>query len=251
MWLFRGRLYLATFKTIGDQPDRFWKSVRLTWADMHVVLLQPKILPGVIEQNASVVQQLITHSRGDLFIAPEYALTGPLPVQNQMDLEDWLHRTSAAKRQFHLPEGASLLINTLHAENGNIYNCCELLPFHVCQYKLFPDDAEQQAGVTAGIEQQVFQVAGKRFQAVMSNDVWHLEEFISPSLDFLVFMFHFTDATYTQTMPLLKQIAHTRNLRILVSSFIDDNHSGQSAVVYRNAVVALPRQEGILNVEID
>lgn len=219
---------------------------------MRLSLLQPEIVRGNIERNATVIQRLIDQSYGELLVLPEYALTGSLTLDAGADVWDWTRRSNRAKAGLKVPEGKYLLINTLdEADEGKLYNCCELLPSQECQYKLFPDQTEQDAGIIPGIVQQVFLVDNTRFQAVICTDLRHAEEILTHSLDFILFIFHFTADNITQAMQDLKAISKARNLRIFVSSLVSDQNIGLSSFIHKDIVVSLPRKEGILEVEIE
>lgn len=218
---------------------------------MRLSLLQPKIIRGDIEYNIKAVQRLIDKSKGDLLILPEYVLTGSLVLDSDADIRDWVLRCTKAKAGISLPESRHLLINSLAEFDSRVYNCCELLPGGELQFKLYPDQTELDAGILPGNEQKVFEVSDKRFKVVICFDLRHIERISTDNLDFLLFLYHFTENNLTRVMQEVRNISKTRGLRVLVSSLVSDQNIGYSSFVEGDVVVSLPLQEGILEVEIE
>jgi len=218
---------------------------------MWLSLLQPRIIRGNIEHNLKVIQRLVYESKGDLLILPEYALTGSLVLDSQADVRDWALRSAKAKTFINIPEDKHLLINTLAEFDGKLYNCCELLPKGEFYCKLFPDQTELDTGILPGTEQKIFELSDKRFKVLICFDLTHIDKIPTDNLDFLLFIYHFTDNNFNRVMQEVKSVSKARGLRVLVSSLVSDKNSGFSSFVDGDVVVSLPRQEGILEVEIE
>jgi predicted amidohydrolase len=218
---------------------------------MRVSLLQPYIIRGDIEHNLTVIQRLVDESQGDLLVLAEYALTGSLVLDLEVDVRAWALRSAEAKARFSIPEGKHLLLNTLAEFEGQLYNCCELLPTGEFYCKLFPDQTELEAGILPGTEQKVFELSGKRFRVVICYDLPHMDRIATDNLDFLLFIYHFTAENFSRVMRLVKEVSKERGLRVLASSLVSDKNNGFSSFVDGDVVVSLPRQEGILEVEIE
>jgi len=216
---------------------------------MHISLLQPKIRRGHIDHNARLVQRLIDQSQGELLVLPEYALTGSLAFEPQADVHAWASRSALAKSRLRLPDGKHLLINSLVDHAGILHNSCELLPTAEYCNKLFPDQMEREAGIHAGTEQKVFELAGKRFKVSICFDFAHLDQFPTHDLDFLLFIYHFTQQNHARVLEEVKKASQSRSLPVLVSSLVSDQNNGCSAYVEGDKVISLSEREGILEVE--
>jgi predicted amidohydrolase len=218
---------------------------------MRLSLLQPRIIRGDIEHNLAVIQRLVDGSKGDLLVLPEYELTGSLVLDLEADVHDWALRSANAKALINVPKSKHLLINTLAEFDGKLRNCCELLPLGEFQSKLFPDQTELDAGILPGNEQKIFELSDKRFKVVICFDLPHMDKIPTDNLDFILFIHHFTDNNFTRVMQEVKSVFKARELRVLVSSLVSDKNIGFSSFVDGDVVVSLPRQEGILEVEIE
>lgn len=217
---------------------------------MQLSLLQPKIIRGDIEHNLTAIQRLIDGSKGDLLVLPEYVLTGSLVFDLEADVHDWARRSANAKARIKVPKGKYLLINSLVEIEGKLRNCCELLPLGDFQFKLFPDEAELDVGILPGTEQKIFELFDKRFKAVICSDLRQMDKIPTKSLDFVIFIFHFTDSNFSRVMQLVRSVSKARKMPVLASSLVSDKNSGFSSFVNGDIVVSLSRQEGILEVEI-
>lgn len=82
-------------------------------------------------------------------------------------------------------------------------------------------------------------------------DLPHIDKMPTDNLDFILFIYHFTDNNFTRVMQEVKSVSKARELRVLVSSLVSDKNIGFSSFVDGDVVVSLPRQEGILEVEIE
>lgn len=218
---------------------------------MRLSLLQPRIIRGNIEHNLEAIQRLANESIGDLLVLPEYALTGSLVLDPDADVRDWALRSAKAKLLINVPRGKYLLMNTLVELDGELRNCCELLPVGDLQCKLFPDQTEQDVGILPGTEQKIFELFDKRFKVVICFDLPHIDQIPTDGLDFILFIYHFTNDNFPRVMQEVKSVSKARGLPVLVSSLVSDKNSGFSSFVDGGGVVSLSRQEGILEVEIE
>jgi hypothetical protein len=218
---------------------------------VRLSLLQPEITRGNIEHNVSVVQRLVDQSQGQLLVLPEYVLTGSLVLDKGAEVREWALRSAQAKARLSIPDGKYLLINALAEFDGKLYNCCELLPTDERYCKLFPDQTELNAGVQPGTEQKVFELLGKHFKVVICYDLPHMDKIPTGDLDFLLFIYHFTEENFSRVMGVVKEVSRTRGLRVLVASLVSDQNNGFSSYVDSDVVVSLPSHEGILEVEIE
>jgi predicted amidohydrolase len=218
---------------------------------MRVSLLQPQITRGNIEHNLKAVQRLVDESKGELLVLPEYVLTGSLVLDLDADVREWALRSAQVRARLSIPDGKYLLINTLAEFDGKLYNCCELLPTEERYCKLFPDQTELNAGIQPGTEQKVFELFGKRFKVAICYDLPHIDKIPTDGLDFLLWIYHFTDDNFTRRIQEVKNVSKVRGLRVLASSLVSDKNNGFSSFVDGDVVVSLPRQEGILEVEIE
>jgi len=218
---------------------------------MRLSLLQPRIIRGDIEHNLKVIQRLVDESKGDLLVLPEYALTGSLALDLEADVHDWAQRSADAKTRIKIPDGKYLLINSLVEIDTTLRNCCELLPLVESQIKLFPDKTERNSGILPGTEQKIFELFDKRFKVIICSDIKEMDEIPTNGLDFLIFVYHFTENNFPRVMPLVKSVSKERKLPVLASSLVSDRNHGFSSFVNGNVIVSLSRQEGILEVEIE
>ncbi len=217
---------------------------------MRLSLLQPRIIRGNIEHNLKVIQRLVSEGRGDLLVLPEYVLTGSLALDLEANVHDWARESADAKARIHLPDGKYLLLNSLKEIESTLRNCCELLPTGVFQFKLFPDENEQNAGIIPGTEQKIFELLEKRFKVVICSDLRNMDKIATESLDFLIFIYHFTESNFPNRIEVVKNVSKTRKLPVLVSSLVSDRNNGFSSFVDGDIVVSLPSKEGILEIDI-
>jgi len=130
-------------------------------------------------------------------------------------------------------------------------NCCELLPTEESYCKLFPDQTELDAGILPGTQQKVFELGGKRFKIAICYDLAHMDKIPTGGLDFLLWIYHFTEDNSPRRIQMARDVSRSRGLPVLVSSLVSDKNNGFSSFVDGDVVVSLPRQEGILEVEIE
>jgi predicted amidohydrolase len=218
---------------------------------MRVSLLQPEISRGNIEHNLKAIQRLVDKSQGQLLVLPEYALTGSLVLDLNADVYGWARTSAQAETQLFIPDGKYLLINSLIEADNELYNCCKLLPTGERYCKLFPDQTELQAGIRPGSEHKTFELLGKRFKIVICHDLRHMDEISTENLDFLLFVYHFTENNLPRVIKEVKEVSVARKLRVLASSIVSDMNNGCSSFVDGQVVVSLSNQEGILEVKIE
>jgi predicted amidohydrolase len=217
---------------------------------VRISLLQPDIVRGDIAHNGRVIQRLVDEAAGNLLVLPEYALTGSLVLEPGADVMEWAMQSAAATAQIVVPEGKHVLLNALRVIDGELVNCCELLPTGERQCKLFPDETEESAGILPGQEQTLFELSGKRFKVIVCTDLRHMEVIPTDDLDFALWIFHFTERNYEQAMADFRRVAGERGLRMLVSSLVSDVNIGQSAYLDGGVMASLGRREGILEVDL-
>lgn len=217
---------------------------------MRISVLQPKIIRGDIDFNVEAVQRLITKSKGNLLVLPEYVLTGSLVLETNVSVKDWVDKSKKAKVSLKIPEGKILIINSLVELEDKIYNCCELIPSDNKQCKLFPDQPELDSGINAGSDHTVFTLYDKKFKVIICTDLRHIEKISTEELDFFFFIFHFTDNNHDKVIQEVKDISIKRKLPIIVSSLVSDQNIGFSSYVNNNSVVSLSSSEGILEIDI-
>lgn len=212
--------------------------------------MQPRITRGDVETNLQTVQRLVNEGRGDLLVLPEYVLTGSLALDPQADVREWALRSAEAKDRLEIPAGRHVLINTLAERVGKVHNCCELLPGGETYCKLYPDQMELDSGIAPGSEQKVFELLGKRFKAVICFDLPHMAGIPTDSLDFALFVYHFTEANFARVIQEVRGVSRTRRIRVLASSLVSDQNNGNSSFIDGDTVVSLPDAEGILEVDL-
>lgn len=218
---------------------------------MRVSLLQPEIVRGDIEGNLRVVQGLVDRAKGDLLVLPEYVLTGSLVLDLGSDVHDWSRRAAQAITRLRIPDGKYLLINSLVEIKGRLYNCCDLLPTEKRYCKLFPDQTELSAGIQPGTEQEEFELLDKRFRILICYDFAHIDKIPTDNLDFLLFIYHFTESNFSRITEELKEVSRMKELRVLASSLVSDKNNGFSSFVEGDVIVSLSDQQGILEIEIE
>lgn len=217
---------------------------------MRISVLQPKIIRGDIDFNIQVIQSLINKSRGELLVLPEYALTGSLIFAPNVKIKEWVEKSERAKTKIKIPAGKRLLINSLLEIDNKIYNACEILPRGGRQYKLFPDHPEVEAGINPGDKQTVFEINSKKFKVIICTDLRYIEKIPTVGLDFILFIFHFSEYNLAPTLNAVRNISVERNIPVIVSSLVSDQNIGFSSYIDRNRVISLPRDEGVLEIEI-
>ena len=217
---------------------------------MRVSLLQPKIIRGNIEHNLNRIQRLIEKSIGDLLVLPEYVLTGSLILDKEADLSKWIKKNNESKENIKVPQGKTLILNSLIYNDEKIYNCCELLPSGKKQMKLYPDETEIRKGITPGTKHQIIRLYNKKIKIIICSDLKYWNLLNIEDVDFLVWIYHFTKENYNKRMTELKKIIKVKKKPILVSSITSDKNIGFSTYIDQNRTISLSEDEGILELEI-
>lgn len=217
---------------------------------MKISILQPNIERGNISSNLRRIQNLIYQSNGNLLVLPEYALTGSLVLDKEADLKKWISESKEAKDKLSLPSGKKLIFNSVIQVNDEMYNCCELIPDGIRQYKRFPDTTELDNGIRSGEIEQTFEFAGLKYKVIICTDLRHIKQINLKDMDFLLFIFHFTNRNYNEAMHDVKVVSKEYDIPILISSIVSDMNIGYSSYVHNNLVIGISDKEGILEVEI-
>jgi|SRR5690554_910611 len=217
---------------------------------MRVSLLQPEIIRGNIKHNLNRIQRLIEKSIGDLLVLPEYVLTGSLILDKEADLSKWIKESNESKKNIKVPQGKTVIFNSLIYNDEKIYNCCELLPGGKKQMKLYPDDTEIRKGITPGTKHHIIKLYNKKFKIIICSDLKYWNILDIRNIDFIVWIYHFTKDNYNKRMTELKKIIKEKKKPILVSSIISDKNIGFSTYINQNKTISLSEYEGILELEI-
>ena len=218
---------------------------------MKISLLQPEIVRGDIEYNSNRVQGLIDRSYGDLLILPEYILTGSLVLDKEADVHRWAEQSERAKRKLCIPEGKTVLLDTLVERGGRLFNACELLPGAEWQAKVHPDDTEAGVGICAGEKHGVFVRNGKKFKVVICTDFRYQDEIQTKHADFMVWISHFSENTYERAVSEMRRFVERAGIPIFASSPVSDKNIGRSTYVSCEGLVSLSGGEGIMEIELD
>jgi predicted amidohydrolase len=217
---------------------------------MRISLLQPKIERGNIRNNIAHIQELIDTSKGELLILPEYAFTGSLNSENNVDIDKWIVEGDVAKKNLKIPVGKILLTNSLVKIDEEVYNCSEFLPEDKKQIKVFPDSSEEIHGIKAGKVHETFQMFDKKFKVFICMDFKHWKSVETEDVDFVLFIYHFTNENYEKRIIELKKFVSERKIPVLASSLVSDKNNGFSTYINENTIISIPELEGILEIEI-
>lgn len=217
---------------------------------MKISLLQPKIQRGNIKNNISHIQNLINKSKGDLLVLPEYCFTGSLVLDHEADISKWAVESDLAKKKLKIPDGKVLLANSLVKIDDEIYNCSEFLPTDKRQIKVFPDDTEKMRGIREGKEHGIFNMFNKKFKVLICTDLRYWRDIEIDDAEFILFIYHFTNGHYEDTMKKLKELVNQRKVPVLVSSLVSDKNNGFSTYMNKDIIISMPDSEGILEVEL-
>jgi predicted amidohydrolase len=213
---------------------------------MRLSIIQPEIVRRNVSYNVQAIQRLIDASEGDLLVLPEYALTGPPRRDEPLDVREWARESAAASKELNIPPGKHLLVTALVESDGHVYNCAGLSSGGLSQCKLFPGQAEVEAGIAAGCEQPVFELFDRRFKIIIGRDLCHADEIQTDGLDFALWVSRFTNRNYAQAMAEAKHLSSERRLRIFASSLVGDRYIGHSAYIDSTVRLSLREREGIL-----
>lgn len=215
---------------------------------MRLSLLQPRIVTGDVGQNAETIQRLINAAEGDLLVLPEYALTGAILIDDSTDPFHWAQLSWQAIERLQVPEGKLLLANALVERDGDLHNCCMLLPAGEQQCKMHLSHMEQAAGLVPGSEQHTFECCERRFRVLICTDLSHVVPGDLDDIDFLIWIFHFTRANTTRAMADVRRLSEDNTIPVFVSSLVSDESIGLTAYVDGQVQLVLPLREGILEV---
>ncbi|WP_105616373.1 carbon-nitrogen hydrolase family protein [Vallitalea okinawensis] len=192
---------------------------------------------------------MILESAGELLLLPEYALTGSLILEKEVDLGLWIEAIKMAIGELRIPEGKELLLNYIIKLEGNMYNCSQLFPSEKRQCKLHPDSIELENGLIPGMVEEVFEHNDKNYKVIICTDMRYIDSFNLIDVKFLVFVYHFSEYSLERVLTDLKQISKKYNIPILVSSILSDKNVGYSSYIYKDTVISLPKIEGVLEIE--
>lgn len=122
--------------------------------------------------------------------------------------------------------------------------------WHENSCKLYPDEAEQKAGILPGTQPKVFNLNGKRFSILIRFDLPHIERIPTTGLDFLLFIYHFTSRNLERVLGEAQEVARSRRLPVLVSSLVSDQNNGNSAFIHNGLAILLGGRARIMEVEL-
>jgi predicted amidohydrolase len=217
---------------------------------MRISLLQPCIKRGDAEYNLAALQALIDRARGEFLVTAEYVLTGSLVLDQSPDIERYLLSEEDLMRRLRIPEGKRLLVDHIERRDGKVYNSASLLPAGGRQDKLYPDETEAACGVVAGSESLVFEEFGARFKVLVCMDMRYQDRIDFSNLDFVLWLYHFTEANYGKKMADAQACARRAGLPLFVSSLVSDVNSGMSGAIFGERAVSLSGDAGILEIEL-
>lgn len=218
---------------------------------MKISILQPRIERGNIKNNIEIIQTLINNATGDLLILAEYALTGSLVLEKDVNIKQWVTETEREKNKLLVPIGKKLLINSLIAKDDGIYNACILLPNEeILQIKNYLDKIEEDAGILSGNEIPILTIKDKKVVIVICSDLKEIEQIQTEGADFIIFIFHFTVNNYENVMNELIYISKLRKTPIIVASLVSDKNYGHSCYIHGETVVSLGNEQSILEITI-
>jgi len=217
---------------------------------MKVSLLQPRIIRGDIEYNLNRIQSLVEKSVGDVLVLPEYALTGSLVLDNEANVQSWANKSEIVIKELKIPKNKILIINYLKIIQNNLYNICELLPLKMHQIKVFPDITEQNSGILAGKDHELFRFYDKQFKIMICMDFKFADKISLNDCDFFIWIYHFTKKNYAKMLDLMRNFVKGKNKPLLASSLVSDKNIGFSTYIDNEKTISLSCYEGILEIEI-
>lgn len=214
-------------------------------------VLQPCIERGNITKNTTIIQRLINNASGNLLLLAEYALTGSLVLEKNVDVHKWVDECELAKNSLSIPDGKKLLINSLIIKDKKIYNACTMLPSEeIVQIKTYLDVMELDAGICPGNEVSILQINERKIVIVICTDLRVIDKISTTEADFIIFIFHFTLNNYGNVMDELITISKARRIPIIAVSLVSDKNYGHSCYINGSTVVSLGDEEGILEITI-
>lgn len=218
---------------------------------MKISVLQPEIERGNIKKNAAIIQKLINKANGDLLILAEYALTGSLVLENNVNIQKWATESEVAKQELSIPENKRLLINSLIIKEEQIYNACTLLPTdEIIQIKTIPDRTETDSGICAGKGISIVELEDKKIIIIICSDIVEIDKISTIGADLMLFIYHFTPENHEKKLDDLVNISTERNIPIVTASLTSDKNYGHSCYVFGSTIVSLGNENGILEVII-
>ena len=216
---------------------------------MKISVLQPKIERGNIKKNAAIIQKLINKANGDLLILAEYALTGSLVLENNVNVQKWATESEVAKQELSIPENKRLLINSLIIKEGQIYNACTLLPTdEIVQEKTIPDRTETDTGICAGKGISIVEFENKKIIIIICSDIVGIDKISTIGADLMLFIYHFTPENHKKHLDNLVNLSTERNIPIITASLVSDKNYGRSCYIFGSTTVSLGNDEGILEI---
>lgn len=218
---------------------------------MRISVLQPNIERGNILKNAATIQRLINKASGEILVLGEYALTGSLVLEKEVDIQKWVTESEIAMSRLSIPDGKRLLINSLINKDNKINNACAMLPSNrITQIKNYLDKIEVEAGIYPGSEVPILQINDKKIIIVICSDLKEIDKIQTASADFIIFIFHFTLNNYEIVRDELISISKARKIPIIAVSLVSDKNCGHSCYIYESTIISLGNEEGILEVTI-
>jgi len=218
---------------------------------MNISILQPKIIRGNIKNNTKAIQGLIDNASGTFMILAEYALTGSLVLENDVDVKEWIISSREAIDMLNIPENKQLLINSLVESDGRIYNSCSILPGNkILQTKTNLDEIESRAGVNSGNGVSLVQIEHKNISIIICSDLKIINEISTDGADLILFIFHFTPDNLEKRVCDLVHLSEERGLPIVSASLCSDRNNGHSCYINGTTVVSIGNYEGILEIKI-
>lgn len=218
--------------------------------ELKISVLQPFIKRGDIKYNYERIQRLIFEAGGELLLLPEYAFTGSIVLEENVDLSTWINETKKAIEDLKLPQHKYLLLNYVTKLENGIYNCCKLYPTSAKQCKQYPDRYEIECGIRHCYEEQIFTIGKDAFKVIICSDMRHIDTFNLANIKFIVFVYHFTEESLNRVISDLKVVSKKYDIPIIVSSLVSDKNIGYSSYINQQTIVSLPSKEGILEIEI-
>jgi len=194
---------------------------------------------------------MINLCTGSLIVTAEYILTGSIVLSDERNIEDYIVNQDVLDRRLIIPANKKLLINHLNNENGQITNCASLLPGNIVQEKLFPDETEIQLGIRPGKESILFMEYGKKFRTLICMDMKYAKKIDISELDFLIWMYHFTESNYENKMDEALKFSKENRIDIIISSLITDKNNGHSSYIKNGKINKSILDEGILEIDTD
>jgi len=218
---------------------------------MNISILQPKIIRGNTKNNVSVIQKLIDNASGTLMVLAEYALTGSLVLEDNVDIEEWVTDSEKAISKLHIPDGKRLLLNSLVKNDGKVYNSCSILPGNITlQEKTNLDELESKAGISSGNSVSLVQIEDKNISIIICSDLKVINEISTDGADLILFIFHFTPDNLKNRVGDLARLSKERGLPIIAASLVSDRNNGHSCYINGSTIISIGDHEGILEVMI-